>query len=127
GAAFVPSGLATWEDRTGTRWLLTPTASSLSALKVANVNSALNTQQGWTRPMRAPLAPVVVNGVAFVVSTAEPAVRYALDGVTAREVWTSGGAITSAVRRPALWAGIGQLHVATSDNSVYAFGFAMER
>jgi outer membrane protein assembly factor BamB len=127
-AGLVPGGLATWEDRTGTRWLLTPTSANVSAVKATFVNGALKLEAGWTsRSMREPLAPLVVNGVAFVMSSGEPAVLYALDAASGRELWTSGRTITSPARRPALWAGIGQVHVATSDNAVYAFGFAMER
>jgi outer membrane protein assembly factor BamB len=71
--------------------------------------------------MREPLAPIVVNGVAFAVSSDEPAaVLYAIDATTGRELWTSGRIITSPARRPALGAGIGQVHVATSDDVVYA-------
>jgi outer membrane protein assembly factor BamB len=96
--------------------------------------------------MRAPLSPVIVNGVAFVVSSGEfvpragaavdaverarqsgPAVLYALDATTGRELWSSGIAITSFVHGPAVWPGIGQVHVATFDNTVYAFGFPLER
>ena len=40
---------------------------------------------------------------------------------------SSGNTVTSFMHRPALWAGIGQVHIATYDNTVYAFGFAIER
>jgi outer membrane protein assembly factor BamB len=124
---FVSSSLAAWEDSTGTRWLLSSTPTTISAMKATSLNNVLMLQTGWTRPMRAPLAPIIVNGVAFVLSGSEPAVLYALDAATGRELWTSGRTITSPARRSAIWAGIGQVHVATSDNTVYAFGFAMER
>jgi outer membrane protein assembly factor BamB len=57
----------------------------------------------------------------------EPAVLYALDAATGRELWTSRNAITSFAHGAALWPGIGQVHVATYDNTVYAFGFPLER
>ncbi|HET9361877.1 MAG TPA: hypothetical protein VFO58_19125, partial [Vicinamibacterales bacterium] len=56
-----------------------------------------------------------------------PAVLYALDAATGRELWTSGSTITSFAHRQTLWPGIGQIHVATYDNAVYAFGFPLER
>jgi outer membrane protein assembly factor BamB len=74
--------------------------------------------------MRAPLSPVIVNGVVFVVSRNG---LYALDGVTGRELWSSGRTIPETVSGFALWPGIGQIHVATSDSTVYAFGFPLER
>jgi outer membrane protein assembly factor BamB len=147
GSSFVPGGLATWEDSAGTRWLLMPTATKIIAMKVASAGGALSLEAGWTSgEMRAPLTPIVVNGVAFVVSSGEffpttgasvsvadrarqsvPAVLYALDAATGRELWTSGTTIASFAHRPALWPGIGQVHVATYDNTVYAFGFPLER
>jgi outer membrane protein assembly factor BamB len=126
-SSLASSELATWEDSTGTRWLLAPTATTMSAMKVTSVNNTPILEAGWTRSMRAPFVPMIVNGVAFVLSSGEPAVLYALDAATGRELWTSGRAIASSAHRPAMWAGIGQVHVATSDNIVYAFGFAMER
>ena len=146
-AGSVTGGHATWEDSTGTRWLLTATATSVSAMKVATTDGTPTLQAGWTsRQMRAPLAPLVVGSVVFVVSSGEflpppganvsaadrarqsvPSILYALDGATGRELWSSGSTMTSFVHGPALWAGIGQVHVATYDGTVYAFGFAMER
>jgi outer membrane protein assembly factor BamB len=123
-----PRGLATWEDHTGTRWLLTPTLTNVSAMKVTFVDGALKLERGWTsQSIGEPLGPIIVNGVAFVISSNGPPVLYALDAASGRELWTSGRTITSPAGRPALWAGIGQVYVATSDNTVYAFGFAMER
>jgi len=144
---FVPSGLTTWVDSTGTPWVAIPTATTITAMKVASVSGAPTLQAGWTsRPMRAPLSPVIVNGVAFVVSSGEflppagatvsaadrarqsvAAVLYALDAGTGRELWSSGSTITSFVYGPAVWPGIGQIHVAAYDNTVYAFGFPIER
>jgi hypothetical protein len=146
-SGFVPSGLTTWTDSTGTPWVLAPNATSVTAMKVVATNGTPTLQAGWTsRQLRAPLTPVIVNGVAFVVSSGEfvprpgaavdaverarqsvPAVLYALDAITGRELWSSGSTITSFVHGPAVWPGIGQVHVATFDNTVYAFGFPLER
>jgi outer membrane protein assembly factor BamB len=123
-----PRGLATWEDRAGTRWLLATTLTNVSGIKATFVNGALKLEAGWTsQPIGEPLQPIIVSGVAFTISSNRLSVLYALDAATGRELWTSGRTITSPALRPALWAGIGQVHVATSDNTVYAFGFAMER
>jgi len=146
-SGFVPGGLTTWVDAIGTPWIIVPTETSVTAMKIASANGGPQLQAGWTsRQMRAPLSPVIVNGVAFVVSSGEfvpragaavdaverarqsgPAVLYALDATTGRELWSSGSAITSFVHGPAVWPGIGQVHVATFDNTVYAFGFPLER
>ena len=146
-SGFAPDGLTTWVDSTGTPWIIGPTATTVAAMKVVTTNGAVALQAGWTsRQMRTPLSPLIVNGVAFVVSSGEfvprpgaaadaaerarqsmPAVLYALDATTGRELWSSGNTITSFVHGPAVWPGIGQVHVATFDNTVYAFGFPLER
>jgi outer membrane protein assembly factor BamB len=118
----------------------------LVALKIADVNGQPALQPGWTKSIDAPLAPLVVNGVVFAAASGEfhpapgtsmtaaervrrsgKAVLYALDGTTGRELWTSGNAMTSFVHGQALWASIGQVHLGTYDNTVYAFGFSLER
>jgi outer membrane protein assembly factor BamB len=116
-------------------------------MKISISNGTPTIASGWvSRQMRAPLSPVIVNGVAFVVSSGEfvppagasvnavdrarrsvPAVLYALDALTGRELWSSGTTIATFARGSAAWPGIGQIHVATFDNTVYAFGFPLER
>ena len=94
--------------------------------------------------MVSPLTPAIVNGVVFALSSGEfrssdpqltaaqraqrssPAVLYALDAATGKELWNSGSTITSFVhsgglcgrRRP----GVCRRH----DGTQYAFGFPME-
>ena len=80
--------------------------------------------------MTAPLAPMILNGVVFAVSgggeRGEPAVLYALDGVTGKELWSSGKTITSFVRGGGLSAGGSQVYLGTHDGTMYAFGYAIE-
>jgi outer membrane protein assembly factor BamB len=54
-----------------------------------------------------------------------PAVLYALDGTTGKQLWSSGTTITS-FARGGLTAGSGQVYVVTYDNHLYAFGIPME-
>ena len=92
-----------------------------------------------------PGAPIVVNGVVFAASTGQyvpatgaaaaaqrgkrcrPAVLYALDGATGKELWNSGKTLTSLVASGSLWTSVGQVHVATFDGTLYTFGFPLER
>jgi outer membrane protein assembly factor BamB len=60
-------------------------------------------------------------------SKSTPAVLYALDGTSGKELWNSGKSITSFAHSGGLWASDGQIYVPTYDSTVYAFGFAMER
>jgi outer membrane protein assembly factor BamB len=131
-AAFGATVLASWADTDNTRWLLESTArgGAIAAWQVAQQDSLPMLRPGWvSRGIAAPLAPVIVNGVIFVVSpAAQPsssAVLYALDGVTGQELWNSGSAIPR-LARAALSAGSSQVYVAADDGTVYAFGFPME-
>ena len=126
---WAPSELATWQDAVQTRWILLPevgASSGIVAMKV--VGTSL--QPGWTANIASPSAPIVVNGVVFALnsgSATAPAVLYALDGATGKEVWSSGKAIKSFVKSAGLWAISGQVYVATNDATIYAFGTSMGR
>jgi hypothetical protein len=118
---------------------------TLVAFKLVDQNGKLTLESGWTsRGLTSPLGPIVVNGVVFVASSGEfrgsnttlgaaqraqrstPAVLYALDGSTGKDLWNSGKTITS-FARGGLSAGSGQVYVVTFDNTLYAFGIPMER
>jgi outer membrane protein assembly factor BamB len=117
--------LATWQDASGTRFLLAPTASSLVALKIADHTVEL----AWKRDIDAPLAPVVINGVVFAASGGKagtPAVLHALDGSTGSPLWDSGKTITSFVRGGGISGGGSQVYLGTNDGTFYAFGFPIE-
>jgi outer membrane protein assembly factor BamB len=117
------SALATWEDSSGTRWLLGPTTGSIVAWKLAG----RNIQPGWTsRDLGSPLAPAIVNGVAFTASSGTSPVVYALDASTGRELWNSGRKIASPIRGGGLSAGNSQVYLGSNDGTVYVFGFPME-
>jgi putative pyrroloquinoline-quinone-binding quinoprotein len=137
-------GLATWQDDT-TRWIVAPIGDTIVAFTVSGTEGSapVATRVWQTRPLVSPLAPIVVNDMVFVASSGEfrgegaadpakvradrssPAVLYALDGVTGKELWTSGTTITS-FARAGLSAGNGQVYVVTYDNTLYAFGIPME-
>jgi outer membrane protein assembly factor BamB len=141
------AGLATWDDGV-TRWVLAPfngqSGGGVVAFKVVDQGSDFALEQAWrSRALVSPLAPIVVNGVVFAASGGEfmsddpsitaatraqkssPAVLYALDPATGRELWSSGAAITS-FARAGLAGGGGQVYVVTHDNTLYAFGIALE-
>lgn len=154
------AGLSTWEEQ-GARWILAPVAGALDrgasfasngvapagsvvAFKLADADGKVTLTAGWSsRNLTSPLAPIVVNGIVFAVSSGEhrstaagvtaaqrarrslPAVLYALDGTTGKQLWSSGTTITS-FARAGLSAAAGQVYVVTYDNSLYAFGIPME-
>ncbi len=156
-AAFAPGALATWEDLTpaagaaapepgtGTRWLLLPVGGPLSAaaraadgsaatsgaivaLEVKHAGTGLSLTPGWVFPQASPVTPIIVNDVVFAATGAEgPTVLDALDGRTGKPLWNSAKTITAALSARSLWSSNSQVYVGTTDGTVYAFGFALER
>jgi outer membrane protein assembly factor BamB len=119
------------------------THGAIVAWRVVDRAGVPTLQTGWvSRDIASPLAPAIVNGVVFAVSGggrrptdarrsdaeraagSSPAMLYALDGATGRELWSSEGTAT-AVGHGGLSAGGGQVYVATA-GTLYAFGFPME-
>ncbi len=159
---FTPGALSTWQDSTGTRWILAPMAGSVSndaklaangavtngaiaAWKVVDQDGAPALEAGWaSRDLTSPLTPLVVNGVVFAVSSGEfrskdakmtaaqraqrsaPAVVYALDGATGKELWNSGKTITTFVHGGGLSGAGGQIYLGAHDGTLYSFGFPIE-
>lgn len=153
-------GLSTWEDD-GTRWVVAtveggPTtgvtfssnglapAGSLVAFRLVDAGGQLTLAPAWRSPnLVSPLAPLVVGGMVFAVSSGEyragpatltvaqrrqrsaPARLYVLDAVSGKPLWNSGLSITSSARARMV-AGSGQVYLVTADNHLYAFGISME-
>ena len=121
------------------------TNGAIVAWKVVDKNGATALEPGWvSRDLVSPLTPLVINGVVFAVSSGEfrakdskmtaaqrakasaPAVLYALDGATGKELWNSGKTITSFMHGGGLSGGAGQVYLGTHDGTLYSFGFPME-
>jgi outer membrane protein assembly factor BamB len=140
-----PDALATWQEMApqtnaaGARWLLVPTANAINALKIVDDAGKPSIQPGWvSRSMPSASTPIVVNGVVFGVASGKPpagrgaaagtpAVLYALDGTSGKELWSSGKTITSFMPGRSLWSSNSQVYVGAYDGTVYAFGFLLER
>jgi outer membrane protein assembly factor BamB len=131
GAGDYETGaLASWVDAQGTRWLAAPSARGIVAMKLAEQEGKLSFVPGWTsRDIGAPLPPLLVNDVLFASSTgtrAAPAVLYAIEAATGRDLWNSARTMTSSVKG-GLSAGQGNVYVPGADGTLYAFGFAIEK
>ena len=116
---------------------------ALVAFTVVDENGAPSLSPQWvSRDLVSPTTPAVVNGVVFALSSglsidkgtpaqrakkSTPAVLYALDGATGKELWTSGTTITSFVPGIGPSAGDSQVYVVAYDGTLYAFGMPMER
>lgn len=121
------------------------TNGGIVAFRLVEQNGRMSLEPGWSsRDMTSPLPPVVVNNVVFAVSSGEyrgpgapqqaaqravPAVLYALDGDTGKELWNSGKTITSFARSGLAAGGTNgsQVFVVTYDSTLYAFGFPIEK
>jgi outer membrane protein assembly factor BamB len=120
-------------------------AGGIIALKLTSQNNQPELQQVWvSREIFSPAPVVIANGMLFVLSTGEsprlankdgkpytlaefeqlarPAVLYALDAVTGKELYSSGNAVSSASYSDGLAVANGRVYFTTSDNSVYCFG-----
>ena len=122
--------LASWQDFAGTRWVLAPSRTAVVAWKVVDKGGKPGFERGWTsHDLVSPLPPLIVNGVVFALSSGEkskPAVLYALDGRSGKELWSSGSTIESFVNNGGLAAGGTRVYVSTYDGMQYAFGFPIE-
>jgi outer membrane protein assembly factor BamB len=121
------------------------TNGAIVAYTVVEENGTPALKPSWvSRDMVSPVPATIVNGVVFALSSGEyrgadaqmsaakraqlskPAVLYALDAATGKDLWTSGAAITSFVHAVGPSAGDGQVYVVTYDGTVYAFGIPIE-
>jgi outer membrane protein assembly factor BamB len=115
------------------------------AWKVVANGSAAEFQPGWVSPdLISPVTPIVENGVVFALSSGEfrsnqsnvpvrelvkesaPAVLYALDGQTGKELWNSGRTISSFVHSGSLVGGETRLYLADYEGNQYAFGIPIQ-
>jgi outer membrane protein assembly factor BamB len=65
-------------------------------------------------------------GAAARAVRSSPAVLYALDGASGKEIWNSAKTITASARG-GLSAGAGVVYVPATDTTLYAFGFPIEK
>jgi outer membrane protein assembly factor BamB len=126
------SALASWEDaETKTRWILAIRSGSVVAFKVVEENGSIALHEEWkSREMVSAEPPIVVNGVVFVLASGlakmAPAVLYALDGTTGKELWNSGKAIAT-YSATGISSGASKVYVGTHDGMLYAFGYLLPR
>jgi outer membrane protein assembly factor BamB len=124
------AALVSWLDGQGTRWIAVPLSRGVSAFKVGEQNGKTVLQPGWTsRTLDAPLRPIVINGVMFAASSGTrttPAVLYAVDAASGKDLWNSGRTMTSAARG-SLSGGQGNVYVPGADGTLYAFGFEIAK
>jgi outer membrane protein assembly factor BamB len=155
---------ATWEDKSGTRWVLAPVGGPLNpavkfpitygaipdgatiAFKVMDVDGKTKLVPAWvSQDMVTAETPVIANGVVFALAAGEftgqghdggrglwtaeervqrslPAILYALDGETGKELWSSGHEIGSFLHEGGMAVVDGRVIFGTNDGTIYCFG-----
>ena len=130
GAAYDIGAVVSWLDAQQTRWIGVPSARGIATFNVVEQDGKVALQPGWTsREIVSPLTPLVINGVLFAASSgtrSAPAVLYAIDAASGKDLWNSGKAIASSVRG-GLSGGQGNVYVPGLDSTLYAFGFEIEK
>ena len=123
---------------------------SIAAFKVEEKGGKPVLANAWiSRNLMTPAAPAVTNGVVFALASGEwvrqandregglyqvearvqrsqPAILYALDAATGKELWSSGSQVTSFTHNGQLSIANGRVYFTTYDNTLYCFGFPME-
>ena len=117
----------------------------VAAFKFSGQDGSFKLEPAWTsRDMTSPAAPIVLNDVVFALSTgafrggdpqmasaqrlerSTPAVLYALDAKTGKELWSSGRSVTASVQNVGPSGQDGQVYVVAADGTLYAFGIPLE-
>jgi len=122
---------------------------SIMAFQVESKGGSLALVPAWiSRDMNVPEPPVIANGVVFALSSGEDvrqadgagnglgtgrrisgstkAVLYAFDAETGKELFSSGGTLSSFTHFGGLALSNGRVFVTTYDGNVYAFGIKNE-
>jgi outer membrane protein assembly factor BamB len=123
---------------------------SIAAFKVEDRSGKPALAPVWiSRNLMTPAPPAIANGIVFALSSGEwvrqandregglyqadaraqnsaPAVLYALDGATGKELWSSGNQVASFTHFAALSIANGRVYFTTYDNTLYCFGIPME-
>ena len=123
---------------------------SVAAFKVEDRNGMPALSPVWiSRNLVTPTPPAIVNGIVFALSSGEwvrqandrdgslyegdvrvqksaPAVLYALDAATGKELWSSGNQVASFTHFGALSIVNGRVYLTTYDNTLYCFGIPIE-
>ncbi len=114
------SGLATWEDRTGTRWLYVTRSDGVQAFKLKNQGDEITAEQAWSvRNLKDPGAPVIANGVVYLLS--KPLSLNALNASTGELLYQSED--LHAPSYPATNLAVANGHICFgTDGALYCFG-----
>jgi len=120
-----------------------PTTGSLLAFALKQEGDKPTLDPLWlSGDMVSPGPATIVNGMVFALSTGTvpsgtgdpkaqaaggPAVLYALDALTGKQLYTSGTSVTAPAANNAIAVANGRIYFSAQDNSVYSFGLAKDQ
>ncbi|MEJ7607705.1 MAG: PQQ-binding-like beta-propeller repeat protein [Bryobacteraceae bacterium] len=82
-----------------------------------------------SRDMKSPQPPVITSGIVFGLASGEgstPAVLYAFDGATGKEMYSSGNPVAAPANLTGVTIENGRVFFTTTDGHLYAFGVFLE-
>ena len=112
---------------------------SVVVFKVEDKNGAIALNPVWvSRDLESPSAPVIAKGVVFALANGKfsrsgkpskdtHATLYAFDGLTGKEMYSTGDQVTSPGNLAGMTIANGRIYFATVDNTVQVFGKYLER
>jgi outer membrane protein assembly factor BamB len=130
-------GLTSWADANGVRFILATVwgnanghNSSVTAFKLEDQGGKTVFTPVWTmKDLTRPVPPVVVSGVAFVLSSGEGrknAVLHAIDALTGTSIWSTRNEVTAPGNLTPLTVANGRVYFVTADSTVWVFGMPIE-
>ena len=121
-------------------------SGAIAAFKVVDKGGLPTLEPGWiSHDMTSPQPPMIINGVVFVLASGEyhgtekslsaqqraqrstPAVLYALDGTSGKELWNSGSTLGLSVHSAGLSSVYSTVYLTTTDNTLWAFGLPQDK
>ena len=112
---------------------------SIVAFKLQDHGGKPTLTPAWvSRDIHSPEQPVVTSGVVFALSAGDygkdehqksstPAVLYALDGITGKEIYSTGSQVAAPGNLTGVTVANGRVFFSTIDSTLYAFGIYLER
>jgi hypothetical protein len=141
-------GLSSWQDSDGVRWVLAPVwgpvnpvfaipvtngaapHGSIMAFKVEEQGGKPALVPAWiSGDMVSPQQPVITSGTVFALSSGgkQHATLFALDGLTGKQVYSTGTQVNAPANMTGLSLANGRVFFTTTDNTLYGFGIFLER
>jgi outer membrane protein assembly factor BamB len=114
---------AAWQDDTGKTWTY---SAGPSGRMMAKQGGTIR----WSSPkLKSPGTPVIAGGIVFILdcgSQKVPAVLYAFDAITGKQIYDSGHIISSFATNGDLAIANGHICFSTADGTLYCFGFPVD-